>query len=122
MFLTNRFTQKTLMLGCWASKGVMKESNRAYDSTKVRLMCLDKVSGGAQALGFEDLAWGDSSNFEHVKHLNPAVIGPVEVEVELEEQHTKVRGQDGRDRPATVRTIVSLKPVQIVKSELKKAA
>jgi hypothetical protein len=85
MFFANRFTKRTYLMNAYASKGVMKETGQAYDATHVWLMAPHKNPGGTIGLGYEAAKWGDSSNFERIKHINLMSTGPVEVEVEVEE-------------------------------------
>ena len=94
MFLQNTiFTKRTYLMNCFASKGVMKETGKAYDSTTLWLMTPQKNPGGTTGLGYESIKWGLSDNFDRIKHLNLLSTGPIEVEVELEEQ-TQGSGKD----------------------------
>jgi hypothetical protein len=86
LFLTNsRFTKRTYLMNAYASKGVIKETGQAFDATHLWLMAPQKNPGGTMGLGYEAVKWGDSTNYERIKHINILSTGPVEVEVEIEE-------------------------------------
>lgn len=86
LFLANsRFTKRTYMMNAFASKGTIKETGQVYDSTTLWLMTPQKNPGGTTGLGYEAVKWGDSTNFERIKHINLLNTGPIEVEVEIEE-------------------------------------
>ena len=87
MFLQNaKLTKRTYLMNAFFSKGVIKETGQAYDSTTLWLMTPQKNPGGTTGLGYESIKWGTSDNFDRIKHLNLLSTGPIEVEVELEEQ------------------------------------
>jgi hypothetical protein len=89
MFLgDSHFTKKTYLMNAYATKGVMKETGLAYDSTTLWLMTPQRNPGGSVGLGYEAVKWGTSDNFEKIKHLNFSNIGPVQVEVDVEEVTT----------------------------------
>jgi hypothetical protein len=113
MFLNARKTERTYLLGAWASKGVIKESGQVYDSTKVRLMCLDRVGGNGQALGFQDEPWGTSENFQKIAHLDPVKLGPLLVDIEYEEEDKNVKADGGKFIKQRVRKILELRPVEV---------
>lgn len=116
-FLTSRRTEKTYMLGAWASKGSFKDektgADKAYDSTKVRLMQVDRVAGSGRALGYGDHVWGDSTNFEKIKHLDPSRVGPILVEIEYEPETKPTKTQDGRMVDVEVKKIIELRPIEL---------
>lgn len=125
-FLNSRKTEKTYLLGAWSSKGEFKDEksgqSKAYDSTKVRLMQKDRVGGGAHALGYGDHVWGDSTNFEKIRHLDPCVLGPVLVEIEYESETRSVKTADGRAMDVEVKNILELRPVEVAAPKSVKAA
>lgn len=81
----SRFTKKTYLMNAFASKGTIKETGQVYDSTTLWLMTPQKNPGGTTGLGYEAVKWGDSTNFDKIKHINLLNTGPVQCEVELEE-------------------------------------
>ena len=100
MFLSNaRFTKRTYLMNAYASKGVIKETGVVFDATHLWLMTPQKNPGGTMGLGYEAVKWGDSSNYDRIKHINLLSTGPVEVEVELEEV---LQGSGERERKLTV--------------------
>jgi len=107
-FGDNRFTKKKYLLNAYASKGVIKETGVVFDSTHVWLMVPQKNPGGTMGLGYEALKWGDSSNFDKIKHINFLNTGPVAVEVELEEIQ-----QGTGDREKKVNIVHSLRLLQL---------
>lgn len=107
-FGDNRFTKKTYLMNAYPSKGVMKETGMAYDATHLWLMVPQKNPGGSVGLGYEAVKWGDSTNFEKIKHINFMNTGPVAVEVELEEVQ---QGRGEREKKVTV--VHSLRLIQI---------
>lgn len=130
-FLISQRTEKTYLLGAWASKGSFKDDKtgveKAYDSTKVRLMQVDRVAGGSRALGYGDHVWGDSTNFEKIKHLDPSRVGPVLVEIVYESETKSTKTQDGRMVDVELKNIVELRPIELAapasgKGNLKAAA
>ena len=84
-FGENRFTKKTYLMNAYASKGTIKETGFSFDATHLWLMVPQKNPGGSFGLGYEDVQWGDSSNFDKIKHINFLNTGPVAVEVEIEQ-------------------------------------
>ena len=122
MFLNSRKIEKTYLLGAWASKGVMQDTGKAYDSTKVRLMQKDRVGGGGHALGYQDHQWGDSTNFDKIKHLDPCQLGPILVEIEYEEENKTSKTSDGRSIDVTIKKIFELRPVEAAAAKPLKAA
>ena len=80
-----KFTKKTYMMNAFASKGVIKDTGQAYDSTTLWLMTPQKNPGGTFGLGYEAGKWGLSDNYDKIKHINLLSTGPIEVEVEIEE-------------------------------------
>lgn len=107
-FGDNRFTKKTYLMNAYASKGVIKETGIVYDSTHLWLMVPQKNPGGTSGLGYEAVKWGDSSNFDKIKHLNFLNTGPVAVEVEMEEVQ---QGSGEREKKVTV--VHNLRLIQI---------
>lgn len=107
-FGDNRFTKKTYLMNAYASKGVIKETGVVYDSTHLWLMVPQKNPGGTSGLGYEAVKWGDSSNFDKIKHLNFLNTGPVAVEVEMEEVQ---QGSGEREKKVTV--VHNLRLIQI---------
>jgi hypothetical protein len=100
MFLGDtRFTKKTYLMNAYATKGVIKESGIAFDATTLWLMTPQRNPGGSIGLGYEVAKWGTSENFEKIKHLNFSNIGPVQVEVEIEEVTT---GSGEKQKKVTV--------------------
>ena len=81
----SRFTKKTYLMNAYASKGTIKETGQVYDATHLWLMTPQKNPGGTVGLGYEAVKWGDSTNFEKIKHLNLTNTGPIQCEVEIEE-------------------------------------
>lgn len=98
-FGDNRFTKKTYLMNAYPSKGVMKETGLVYDSTHLWLMVPQKNPGGTVGLGYEAVKWGDSSNYEKIKHLNLLNTGPIACEVEMEEVQ---QGSGEREKKVTV--------------------
>lgn len=100
LFLANsRFTKRTYLMNAYASKGVIKETGQAFDSTHLWLMAPQKNPGGTMGLGYEAVKWGDSTNYERIKHINLLSTGPVEVEVEIEEV---LQGSGDKEKKVTV--------------------
>lgn len=100
LFLSNaRFTKRTYLMNAYASKGVIKETGVMFDATHLWLMTPQKNPGGTMGLGYEAVKWGDSTNYERIKHINLLATGPVEVEVELEEV---LQGSGDREKKLTV--------------------
>jgi hypothetical protein len=117
-FLQNsRFTKRTYMVNAYPSKGIIKESGVTYDSTHIWLMVPQNNPGGTTGLGIEMLKWGDSTNFDKIKHINIASTGPVEVEVELE---SVLSGKN--DKQKTTSIIHSLRFIQPSDDAKKKTA
>lgn len=86
LFLANSiFTKRTYLMNAFASKGTIKETGQVYDSTTLWLMTPQKNPGGTTGLGYEAVKWGDSTNFDRIRHINLLNTGPIEVEVEIEE-------------------------------------
>ena len=98
-FGESRFTKKTYLMNAYSTKGVMKETGKAYDSTTLWLMVPQKNPGGTFGLGYEAVKWGDSSNFEKIKHINFLNSGPIQVEIEMEEVQ---QGSGEREKKVTV--------------------
>lgn len=125
-FLNSRKIEKTYMLGAWSSKGEFKDDKsgqtKTYDSTKVRLMQKDRVGGNFHALGYGDHSWGDSTNFEKIRHLDPCVIGPVLVEIEYETEVVTRKLGDGKSVEIETKNILDLRPVDVVAVKPAKAA
>ena len=86
-------------MNAYPSKGVMKETGLVYDSTHLWLMVPQKNPGGSVGLGYEAVKWGDSTNFDKIKHVNFLNSGPVQVEVEMEEVQ---QGSGEREKKITV--------------------
>ncbi len=98
-FGESRFTKKTYLMNAYPSKGVMKETGLAYDSTHLWLMVPQKNPGGTIGLGYEAVKWGDSTNFDKIKHINFLNSGPIQVEIEMEEVQ---QGSGEREKKITV--------------------
>jgi hypothetical protein len=95
----SKFTKKTYLMNAYPSKGTIKESGLTYDATHLWLMVPQKNPGGTVGLGYEAAKWGDSTNFEKIKHLNLLNTGPIQVEVEMEEMQ---QGSGEREKKVTV--------------------
>jgi hypothetical protein len=119
-FLNSRKIEKTYLLGAWASKGEFKDKDtgksKEYDSTKVRLMQKDRVGGSSHALGYQDHVWGDSTNFEKIKHRDPCLVGPVLVEIEYESETKTIKTADGRSVDVELKNIFELRLIDLVDS------
>ncbi|MCL2658828.1 MAG: hypothetical protein FWD62_15740 [Betaproteobacteria bacterium] len=100
LFLANsRFTKRTYLMNAYASKGTIRETGVVFDATHLWLMTPQKNPGGTMGLGYEAVKWGDSTNYERIKHINLLSTGPIQVEVELEEV---MQGQGEREKKITV--------------------
>jgi hypothetical protein len=95
----SKFTKKTYLMNAYPSKGTIKESGLMYDATHLWLMVPQKNPGGSVGLGYEAVKWGDSTNYEKIKHLNLLNTGPIQVEVEMEEIQ---QGSGDREKKVTV--------------------
>lgn len=121
LFLSNaRFTKRTYLMNAYASKGVIKETGVMFDATHLWLMTPQKNPGGTMGLGYEAVKWGDSTNYERIKHINLLATGPVEVEVELEEV---LQGSGDREKKLTVvHNLRFIQPNDAQSTAAKKAA
>jgi hypothetical protein len=95
----SKFTKRTYLMNAYATKGIIKETGVSFDSTTLWLMVPQQNPGGTFGLGYEAVKWGDSTNFEKIKHLNFINLGPVQVEVELEEMQ---KGSGEKEKKVTV--------------------
>lgn len=122
-FLTSRRTEKTYLMGAWPSKGSFKDDKtgqmKDYDSTKIRLLQTDRVAGGNRALGIGDHSWGDSTNFEKIKHLDPTRMGPILVEIEYEPEVRTAKTADGRSIDVESKNIIDLRPIELASPVVK---
>ncbi len=91
--ISSRTSRKTYLLNAVASKGEME--GRPYDSTKLTVLTSRKNSDGSSGLDTEILVWGTSDNKKKIAHLNFSQIGPVLVELEVEDQ---LRGKGEKEK------------------------
>ncbi len=95
--ISNRNSRKTYLLNVFGSKGSME--GRAYDSTKITVLTAKKNCDGTTGLDTETLVWGLSDNAKKLAHLNFSQIGPVLVELDVEDQ---LRGQGEKEKRTQV--------------------
>ena len=85
-FLDKQFTtRRAHLINAYPSKGTIKESGLMYDSTKITVMVVKGNPGGTKGFTTVDMKWGDSSNYDKIKHINFLELGPVSVDLEVEE-------------------------------------
>jgi hypothetical protein len=85
-FLDQQYTtRRAHLINAYPSKGTIKESGLMYDSTKVTVMVVKSNPGGSKGFTTLELKWGSSDNYNKIKHLNFLELGPVAVDLQVEE-------------------------------------
>jgi hypothetical protein len=86
MFLDQAYTtRRAHLINAYPSKGTIKESGQMYDSTKITIMVVKANPGGTRGFTTLELKWGSSDNYNKIKHLNFLELGPIAVDLQIEE-------------------------------------
>jgi hypothetical protein len=95
--MSTRTTRKTFITNCYPSKGEME--GRPYDSTKVTVLAARRNPNSTVGLDTEILNWGTAENYKKLQHINFLQVGPVLVELEVEDQ---LRGKGEKEKRTQV--------------------